>query len=67
MSVIGVIAGIADTLGAAHYDLDTPTALDLLRSMGGPNGSEIVVSLVDAARVVVPLCVDVADQLAATT
>jgi hypothetical protein len=55
MTVIEVIAGIADTLGAAHYDQDTPTALDLLRSLQGPNGSEIIVAVVEAARVIVPL------------
>jgi hypothetical protein len=67
MSVIDVIAGIADTLGAAHYDQDTPTALDLLRSIGGPNGSEIVSTIIEAARVVVPLCVYVADEFPVTS
>jgi hypothetical protein len=66
MSVIEMIAGTADTLGAAHYDQDTPTALDILRSLQGPNGSEIIVALVEAARIVVPLCVTVASQFAAT-
>lgn len=65
MSVIAMIAGVADTLGAAHYDQDTPTALDILRSLRGPNGSEIIVALVEAARIVVPLCLRVANELAA--
>lgn len=55
LNVKGVIAGVADTLGAAHYDPDLPIAIENLANIQGPVTDEITMILLLATSLIVPL------------
>jgi hypothetical protein len=55
LNVKGVIAGVADSLGAAHYDPDLPSAIENLANVKGPITDEVTAILLLAASLTIPL------------
>lgn len=61
-SVMSTIAAVADTLGAAHYDRDTLTTLDVMRSFYFQDISSVVSLLLRTVEVLIPLSEYVIDR-----
>jgi hypothetical protein len=55
LTVKDLIAGVADTLGAAHYDQDLPWAVESLSKIQGPVSDEVTLDLLVAASLIGPL------------
>ena len=65
LTVKDLIAGVANTLGAAHYDQDMPRAVQNLAQVEGPIADEVTVVLLLAASLVIPLSLHVVTILEA--
>lgn len=66
LSAKDAIAGVADTLGVAHYDQDVPIDVETLSQFYGPHTDALTHVLLSAASVVVPLSLYLQDRLAET-
>jgi len=66
LSAKDAIAGVADTLGVAHYDQDVPIDVETLARFFGPDTDALTHVLLTAASVVVPLSLYLQDRLAET-